>query len=172
MDFDFPWAELIHRFKFRAEPAMARTLADLMADDPVALATAGACDVVAPIPSALPRLVERGYNQSWELVRQLRRTRRLPKAWPDLLERAPGAAALHTLPKAERLTAAQHLFTAARRHAPRLQGANVLLVDDVMTTGATVQAATLALRQAGARTVHAWVFARTPRPTEAVDRVE
>ena len=153
----------MHRFKFGQAPGVARTLATLMAQDTAALATARACDVIVPIPTATSRLLERGYNPSWELVRHLRRQHPLPPATPDLLLHRHDGPALHTLPKAQRQAAASQLFSVASERRERVQGAAVLVVDDVMTTGTTALAATQVLRDAGARTVHVWVFARTPR---------
>jgi ComF family protein len=165
VDYTYPWTGLVQRFKFHGEPAWARTLAELMLQDPEASDTLAQADWVAPIPLPLPRLLERGYNQAWELVRQLRR--RVPGAPPalaDLLQRADATTPIHTLPRAERLVHARHAFAVAPAHRPRLAGRHVLLVDDVMTTGATLNAAAQALRDAGAAAVSAWVFARTPAP--------
>jgi len=162
VDYRFPWAGLVQQLKFQQSPASAGVLAELMLEDAKALETARQCDCLTPIPLDRQRLQSRGYNQSWELIRQLRRRAPLPPAWPDLLQRPTGVAALHTLPRAERWQQAQHLFQANPAHQATLQSARVLLVDDVMTTGATASAAAQTLLQAGARSVRLWVFARTP----------
>lgn len=163
VDFAHPWTDLVHRFKFDQSPGLARTLAHLMCQDADALATAASCDLVLPIPTATTRLLERGYHPPWELVRHLRRRHTLPPSAADALEHRLDGPALHTLPKSERMAAARHLFKLSSGGRARVRGATVLVVDDVMTTGTTAQAATLALRVAGARAVHVWVFARTPR---------
>lgn len=165
VDYAFPWSLLVQRLKFQQSPATAAVLARLMLDDTTAPDLLAHCDLVTPIPLARPRLMERGYNQSWELVKHLRRRTRVGTAVPDLLERTHTGPALHTLPRAERLSQATHLFALPPQHRERVRGASVLLVDDVMTTGATANAAAAALKQAGARSVHVWVFARTPAPS-------
>ena len=173
VDYDHPWSALVQKLKFRQSPATARLMADLMREAPQADALMAGADLMAPVPLSLPGLLERGYNQSWELVRHLRRKHPAPPlAMPDLLIRPEGGPALHTLPRAQRLQAAQTLFEVHPKHRARLQGAHVLLVDDVLTTGATAQAASLALREAGARAVQVWVFARTPPPSDEHSAVE
>lgn len=148
-------------------------MASLMREAPQTDALMTGADLMAPVPLSLPGLLERGYNQSWELVRHLRRKYPAPPpAVPDLLIRPEAGPALHTLPRAQRLQASHTLFEANPKYRARLQGANVLLVDDVLTTGATAQAASLALREAGARAVQVWVFARTPPPSDERPGVE
>jgi len=63
-----------------------------------------------------------------------------------------------------RTLALHHAFEVAPRHVAQVAGRHVALVDDVLTTGATLDAASLALRDAGARTVSVWVVAKTGRP--------
>lgn len=173
VDYDHPWSAWVQRLKFRQSPGTARLMADLMVEDPEANALMSGADLMAPVPLSLPGLLERGYNQSWELVRHLRRKHPAPPpAMPDLLTRPEGGPALHTLPRAQRLQASQTLFEVHPKHQAHLQGATVLLVDDVLTTGATAQAASLALREAGARAVHVWVFAHTPPPGDERPAVE
>jgi ComF family protein len=167
VDYVHPWSALVQRLKFRQSPATAGLMAQLMSEDPKSDALMATADLIAPVPLSLRGLLERGYNQSWELVRHLRRRHPSPPlALPDLLTRPEGGPAIHTLPRAQRLQASQSLFAVHPKHLPALQGDNVLLVDDVLTTGATAQAASLALREAGARSVQVWVFARTPPPSD------
>ena len=71
----------------------------------------------------------------------------------------------HSLPRAQRLQNLRGAFAAHPQHRPNLAGAHVLLVDDVSTTGATLEAAAQALLDGGAARVHALVLARTP-PSE------
>lgn len=165
VDYTYPWSGIVQRFKFQGEPAWARCLAGLMLEDPHTAAAVAGADWIAPIPLPLPRLLERGYNQSWELVRQLRRqTAQAAPARADLLQRDDAAPAIHTLPRAQRLDHASHAFRLGADARAAVQHAHVLLVDDVMTTGATLQAAAQVLLAAGAASVSGLVFARTPAP--------
>ncbi len=165
VDYAYPWDALIARFKFRQEPGWAGPFARQMLHNPLAHTLLSQCDLIAPVPLAPARLAERGYNQAWELVKALQR-RRSPRARPpalaDALVRLIEAPAQHRLSREQRMRNLQGVFAAHPMHAARLQGRHVLLVDDVTTTGATLQAAAQALAQAGAARVSALVFAHTP----------
>ena len=95
-----------------------------------------------------------------ELCCALRRRSGHP-ALADALVRMVDAPDQHRLPPALRLTNQQGAFATDPAHAARLRDARVVLVDDVRTTGATLEHAALALRQAGCAQVEALVFART-----------
>lgn len=165
VDYQFPWDGLIARFKFRDEPGWSRTLADAMWLQAQAHGLLSADSLWVPIPVSPRRLAERGYNQAWELCRTLRRRSGLP-ALADALVRTVDAPDQHRLPPAARLTNQQGAFAAHPAHAARLRNARVILVDDVRTTGATLEHAALALLQAGCAGVDALVFARTPADSD------
>ena len=114
-------------------------------------------DLVIPMPLSAQRLRERGYNQSAELARRLAPGR----SRHDLLLRLRDTPAQSTLPRATRLRNLRGAIAVSPLKAGLLKGRKLLLVDDVMTTGASLHAAALALRAAGAQEVHAAVFART-----------
>lgn len=161
----YPWMDLVAQFKFQGQPAWARELARWMLDTREAQSLLDEADVLAPVPLTPMRLSERGYNQAWELTKQLRKeSRTQAQAWPDLLERSDEAQLQHTLPRDQRLDNARQSLKCSTEHRHALAGKHVLLVDDVMTTGATLQAAAQVLRQAGAASVSGMVFARTPGP--------
>lgn len=163
VDYAYPWDRLIARFKFEGEPAWAHSLARLMADAPGAVDLWQGCDGVVPIPLTVTRLAERGYNQSWELAKALRRLAGdVPAPWPQALVRLGQAPDQHRLSRGQRLNNLSGAFAARPAMVSRLAGARVLLIDDVSTTGATLRAAARALRQAGASQVSALVLARTP----------
>jgi ComF family protein len=164
VSYSYPWADAVARLKFQGQPAWAAEMARLMLQDPVAHTLLDECDLVTPIPLPLDRLLERGYNQAWELVRHLRRQAGPFDALHDLLLRAATDHTQHSLTRGERLTHAGQVLAVNPSHADALAGKKVLLVDDVMTTGATLNSAAALLRQAGARAVYGWVFARTPAP--------
>jgi ComF family protein len=113
-------------------------------------------DLVTPVPLPWTRLLARGYNQAEAVARPLARALGLP--CPRLLRRRPRPRQA-LLSRAERRRNLRGAF-ATRRPLPA--GTRVLLVDDVMTTGATLAAAAAALHRAGAVTVLAAVVARTP----------
>lgn len=128
------------------------------------MAAAGAgllteADAVAPVPLHWRRLMSRRYNQSAELARRLARGARKP-AIVDLLRRHR-----HTAPQKEMSLDARAANQAGAvavnpRRAPQIAGRTVLLIDDVMTSGATLAGCAEALRAAGAGRVHVLVLAR------------
>lgn len=166
VDYTYPWDSLVARFKFRNEPGWAGPMAALLLQNPQTEALWQTCDVVAPVPLTTERLASRGYNQAWELVKALRRA--MPaetardKTRADALMRLGEVPDQHSLTREQRLRNLQGVFVAHPFRSAEIANAQVLLVDDVSTTGATLHSAAHALLQAGAQAVHALVFARTP----------
>lgn len=159
-----PWSGLIARLKFQGQADLGRPLGRLLAQAVASRLAQGAAarpDIVLPLPVSGPRLQERGYNQSWLLARHCAQALRLP-CRHDVLHRPLHTARLMTLSAEDRAMALQDAFEVPVRQAATVRGRHVALVDDVLTTGATLDAASLALREAGARSISVWVLARTP----------
>jgi ComF family protein len=166
VDYAYPWSELLARYKFAQETGLGGLLVDLLLHTPgvgPALADLRASDWLLPLPLSPQRLAERGYNQAWELCRLLhRRSRCRAGLSAGLLLRLRHTEAQSELPRDVRLTNVRGAFLVDPLSARQLQARQVMLVDDVMTTGATLAAAATALLEAGARSVSALVIARTP----------
>lgn len=160
-DYGFPWDALIGAFKFEARSELAGPLADLLAVA-VQAASAPPPGLVLPVPLSPARLVQRGYNQAWELAHRTAARLQCP-ADATLLQRPVDAAHQAELGRTERQSNLRGAFLVDPRRRGLLQGRHVALVDDVMTTGATAREAAAALRRAGAATVDLWVLARTPQ---------
>jgi ComF family protein len=165
VDYGFPWDGLVQAFKFNGRVELADALATRLADAVAAACRAGlpAPELVLPVPLAPARLAERGYNQAWELARRVARQRGLP-ADDTLLLRPLETPRQTGQARAGREANLAQAFMAEPGRRAALAGRRVALVDDVMTTGATVAAATRELQRAGAASVQVWVFARTPAP--------
>lgn len=165
VDYEYPWDSVIARFKFRGEPGWSGPMAELMLGVPQTVALMEQCHVMVPVPLTPARLASRGYNQAWELVKDLRRQSAAagsvpPPGLADALLRIGDAPDQHSLPREQRMRNLQGVFIV--HPSARLSQSRVLLVDDVTTTGSTLQAAAQALLQGGAAAVTALVFARTP----------
>lgn len=164
VDYRFPWDGLLAQFKFGNRPELATALCSLLvpALRPGLLdATVPRPAAVLPVPLSPRRLAERGYNQSWELARRLARALQLP-ANAQVLRRTRDTPAQMSLTRAQRQSNLAGAFSVDRVAAGAFAGQTVALVDDVMTTGATLAEAATVLRQAGAAAVQVWVVARTP----------
>ncbi|CAG2083564.1 amidophosphoribosyltransferase [Xanthomonas arboricola pv. juglandis] len=150
--YHWPVDGLLRRFKFRQDLAAGRLLSELMVK-----ACAGLPRPQALVPVSLhrQRLRQRGYDQALELARPLGRALRLPCL--PLLRRVRATAPQSELDAAERQRNLRGAFVAGGALP-----AHVALVDDVMTTGATLHAAAQALHRAGVQRVDAWVCARVP----------
>lgn len=163
LDYRYPWDGLIHRFKYRSAPELAGPLAERLFA-PVAHAMSQGMarpDWVLPVPLSPGRLRERGYNQAWELARQLGRATGVP-ARADALLRLPEAGHQQGQSRQQRLQLVRGAFAVAPQAVAALRGCRVALVDDVYTTGATAQALAATVLRAGAAEVQVWVLARTP----------
>jgi ComF family protein len=157
VSYTFPWAGFIARFKFQTDPSLARALAHLMRHAPWVEPALDAATLVVPMPLAPTRLRERGFNQALELARHL----------------APHKTHAHTLlrrgdsthqvgaSRQERLEHVRDAFWVSPERVSAVQGQRVVLVDDVMTTGASMYEAAHALRVAGAAHITGLVLART-----------
>ncbi|MGV3572329.1 MAG: phosphoribosyltransferase family protein [Ramlibacter sp.] len=156
----YPWSGLVARFKFRAEPGWAGTLAGLMARVPGVPAAVAGADFVLPMPLTPSRLAGRGFNQALQLARVLAGRR----VDAGLLLRLRETASQATLDRAGRRANVRGAFGVDPLRQAQVRGRSVLLVDDVMTSGASLHAAATALRQAGAAQVAAVVLARTDEP--------
>ncbi len=159
VDYAYPWSALLARFKFNGEPGLAGLLARLLRDAPGAADLLANADAVLPMPLSRQRLKERGFNQSLELARRLGAGGRLQPEW---LLRPAHRAAQSALRLDDRLRNVKGAFAVDPLVAPRLAGLRVLLIDDVMTSGASLGEAARVLRAAGAAGVSALVVARTP----------
>lgn len=132
---------------------MARIGGDLCAD----------ADIIAPVPLHWRRLISRRYNQSALLSQALAKELSLPFV-PDLLYRIRATPTQGRLKAAERRDNVRGAFAVNKRFLERIKGANVVLVDDVLTTGATVEFCTRTLLKAGAVRVDILTLARVVRP--------
>lgn len=117
------------------------------------------CDMIAPVPLHYFRLVRRRYNQAAILASELAGMSG-KKCVPDLLIRHRATPSQGTLHRRDRAKNVKDAFRINPRHAPFLQGMRVLLVDDVLTTGATVNACSRTLLEEGAGTVSVLALAR------------
>ncbi|MFZ5636297.1 MAG: double zinc ribbon domain-containing protein [Pseudomonadota bacterium] len=148
-----PLDRLLPRLKFHADLAAGRICADRMA---AALVDAPRPQALVPLPLHRARLRARGFDQTLELARPLARALDLPLC-DDLLVRTRDTAPQSRLDAAARRRNLRGAFAVP---TDRLLPAHVALVDDVMTTGATLHAAAETLRRAGVARVDAWVCAR------------
>ncbi|WPB56608.1 ComF family protein [Xylophilus sp. GOD-11R] len=157
--YGYPWDRSIVALKFRGEPGLARALSQLLRSAPWVEPALEAADVVCAMPLSAERLRERGFNQSALLVR------RLAPAHGDVstLLRIRHTPALSGMDRRSRQAQVRGAFAVEPSRIGRIAGRRVLLVDDVMTSGATLHEAARTLRQAGAASVSAVVLARTPR---------
>lgn len=151
--FEGPVRSAVHRLKFSGDKGVASALAAAMSvvADPVA-----GVDAVCWVPLSRARLVRRGYDQARALARELGPRLDLPVR--SLLTRPSDAA-----PQARRDAVERRVALAGAFVARDVCPSRVLLIDDVLTTGATAAECARALREAGARKVHLLTAARAVR---------
>ena len=166
LTYAYPWSELITRYKFGNRPGWAPFFAARLLSAagvrPV-LEALHADDLIIPMPLSAERLQSRGFNQAWELTREMARQACTP-AQPDarLLLRVKHTQPQTTLQREARLANVKGAFQVDPLRAQVLAGRRVVLVDDVMTSGASLFTAAQALRAAGAVHITAMALARTP----------
>jgi len=148
----YPLAQLIHALKYGGRLALARTLGDALTRT-----VSRDVDAIVPMPLARERLAERGFNQALEIARVVAARTGIPllrNAVRKVVDTPPQAA----LPWNERARNVRRAFVCDSDFA----GERIAVVDDVLTTGATLNELARVLRKAGAVGVAGWVVARTP----------
>lgn len=151
--YSYPLDAVIQAFKYGKRLELAASLSFLLAE--LAPAATVQPDLVLPVPLASTRLLERGFNQSHELARAFagRINAPLDHTLCERIRNTPPQARLNRRQRQENV---RHSFSVNHR----LDGLCVAIVDDVATSGATLEALALALKKQGAKRVEAWVLAR------------
>lgn len=157
VSYGYPWSNLIHEFKFSERTDWSRSFAQILKSAPWVEPELEAADVVLPIPLSRRRLAWRGYNQAQLLAHHLEPG----KVVVDVLLRIKDTPPQSSLSRADRLCAVKDAFAIDPLQVHRVRGKGVILVDDVMTSGASLDAAAKVIRLAGATRITALVFART-----------
>lgn len=157
VSYGYPWSALVARFKFGGEAGWAGAFSDLLLRDPVLRDRIAASRWVVAMPLSRERLAQRGFNQAHELARHLAPG----KADARLALRVRDTASQAELDHDRRQANVHRAFALEPSRAASVRGQHVLLVDDVMTTGASLFALAQVFREAGAAEVAAAVFART-----------
>jgi ComF family protein len=148
---------VLHQLKYAGRRRSAGRLAETLLEEPAVRALVATSDVLVPVPLHPRRLRERGFNQSALLAREI--ARRTGKATcPDALRRRLDTVPQAGLSAAARRRNVRDAFAVQRRAA--VAGRTVVLVDDVLTTGATALACARRLGEAGAREVRLLTVAR------------
>jgi ComF family protein len=155
--YGFPVDKLVQRFKFEGDLAVGRLLGSLLAE--YLAAGEERPDCIVPVPLHDSRLKERGFNQAVELARPVSKRLRL-EVRLDLCMRSRATQVQSKLDHDERRKNLKDAFTVKQP----VQGLHLALLDDVVTTGATAESLSRALREAGARRVTLWSACRAASP--------
>lgn len=154
--YEYPLDTMLQRYKYGHLLTMADTFGQLLADSISAAREENLPDIIIPMPLHPQRLQERGFNQAVEIARVAGRRLRLPLDTQSCtrIKLAPPQV---SLPLKQRVKNMRNAFSCKTR----LDGLRVAVLDDVMTTGASLNALAGTIKAAGAGHVECWVIART-----------
>ena len=159
--------ELLHAWKFNNRPQLSPFLAGLFRDATTnemgIHVTTDTKPLLIPVPTQWHRQIWRGFDHTWLLAQALKHAIRPDAEIQPWLSNTRARQSHHRLSRAARWANSEGRFVGD----PRVQGRDIVLIDDVMTTGATVSSAALACHLAGAKSVCVWCLARTPAPSSA-----
>ncbi len=161
----YPWSDLITRYKFGERPGWAAFFAGMLLQAPGVRQTLAGLqphDLIIPMPLSAERLQSRGFNQAWELASALAKQSASPaRADALLLLRTKNTRPQTELKREARLANVRGAFQIDPLRVAELPGRRVVLVDDVVTSGASIFTAARVLRTAGAVHVTGMAIAKT-----------
>lgn len=152
LEYAFPTDKLIQALKYGGQLALAKLLGELLAQ---AIAGQAHPSILLPMPLHPARLRERGFNQALEIAKVVSKRRAIPLA-PGLTQRVVNTTPQASLPIDARHKNMKGAFVCEQD----LRGQNIAVIDDVMTSGATLNELAKVLKRAGAAQVDVWVVAR------------
>ena len=156
LQYEFPVDRLVRSFKFNRQLAAGRVLSHLLCayviDHDIPRP-----ELLIPVPLHYLRMFRRGFNQAWELGNHVSKTLGIPLLGTSLRRRKNTAAQSGLSRKQRR----KNVRGAFYWHARQPSGCHVALIDDVMTTGTTVNECARVLKNAGIKQVDVWVTARS-----------
>lgn len=156
-----PVDQLILKLKFGHQLALADLLSNLLRDSILDSKLSKLPETLCPVPLGAGRLIERGFNQSLEIARPLARDLGITLQ-PQLLHRIRETMPQSLLHPDDRAKNMQRSFCLQANWEDAVAGRHIGIVDDVMTTGATLNEIAKTLKRFGASRVSNFVFARTP----------
>ncbi len=157
VNYAYPWNKLISQFKYQQKVNLAHFFSRKLMQDQKIKSVIEQADVLCPIPLSKQRIQQRGYNQSFELAKKL--APHLSR--PDIILRTHHVASQASLNRQQRLKNLSGVFQIDPFKSHLLRNKKVVLVDDVLTTGATIQAVCQVLENANVAEVSVVVLART-----------
>ena len=158
---------IMHDLKLHGKPYIARSIGPLMAEKALAekALTGSGYTALLPVPCTAAKRRKRGYNQAELLAKYAAKQLGLP-VWTDVLITTKETPSMRLSTGEERRNLMQGVFAVDQNTCAKLRGADILLVDDVLTTGSTADACARTLKDAGARTVSVLCFASSARAFE------
>ncbi len=151
---------LLQHYKYKETLHLANTFASLVIDKKPSFTTNNKIDLIIPMPMHATRLKERGFNQALEVARLISKSMQIKLDYTSC-QRTKYTPPQASLPLKQRIKNIRGVFKCQQN----LQDLNIAVVDDVMTTGASLNELAKTLKQAGATHVECWVIARTlPKP--------
>ena len=173
---------IMYDLKLHGKPYIARSIGPLMAEKVLAEtalsgnapagnalsgkdAQGGSYAAMIPVPCTKAKKKKRGYNQAELLARYAAKQLGLP-VWTDVLIKTKETPSMRLSTGEERRNLMQGVFAVDQTTCAKLRGADILLVDDVLTTGSTADACARTLKDSGARTVSVLCFASSARAFE------
>lgn len=152
--YDHPLDRLLQQYKYRESLQLANTFATMLHEK--LLDNPGKIDLIIPMPMHVKRLQERGFNQALEIAKIVSKLTKVPLDY-NACQRVKLTPPQASLPHKERSKNIRGVFHCQKD----LTGLNIAIIDDVMTTGASLDELAKTLKKAGAEHVECWVIART-----------
>ncbi len=152
--YDFPLDRLLQQYKYRGNLQLANTFAAMLHEK--LLKNPGKTDLIMPMPMHAKRLQDRGFNQALEIAKIVSKLTNIPLDY-NACQRIKFTVPQASLPLKERSKNIRGVFNCQKD----LSGLNIAIIDDVMTTGASLDEFAKTLKKAGAEHVECWVIART-----------
>lgn len=154
--------ESLHDYKYHGKIALAKCFANtwqaVFANEPPLHTN---IEWMIPVPLSIKKLHYRGFNQAWEFCKVISKRYQI-NADPFILARNHMSEDQAHASREQRLTRLINTFRVNPKSLDRIANQNILIIDDVMTTGATLNVMAKVLKDFGAQSVHNWVILRTP----------